>query len=626
MEPKQTPAVQRLFSVLKDGSYVAFNDLYSADLRLDLKDLKIISMDIFSGTDENRSYLASLRTDPGSEISEPLDVFAVICEDRNGSVSDAELRLFPLSEEETSIELTLKKHLDQLPVNQQIPMTARWHSALFREIGIEKEIEQDVEDLPPYQYDGNEVTLGSCFETAGLKIIDAGVRDNIPSISGGWEDAQLHALMTQFADESLDRKQWIVHLLYLSESSSRGLLGVMFDTGIRDANHLPRQGVAVFLGAIEGHPAGRARKSLQTAVHELGHALNLAHRFEREVGRADSLSFMNYDWRYMGGNHIKAYWNNFSFTFDRDEISFMRHGPWNKIIPGGDEFHTVKYWYEGTGGYFPYAPERTLPGLELRLGPPASGPLFGFGTPVFLTVTLVNKTKEALNIPPFYLDPKSGILEILIRREAGSAGGGAEMKFKPVISRCFDISEFKGDLLDPGKSMVNNLNLTFGSSGFAFAEPGNYEITAVLSLFHDNNNYVAKSKPLKIRIEYPKTREEELDALEIFTQDVGYYFALGGSDLLTGAEERLEAIKSKRLGKVKDIRDPLSAYITRCQAINSSREFITYADQKYRRREPVPSRVLELFTQLKAYENEIFDRFTLQGNLTLAEKMNKMIE
>ena len=33
------------------------------------------------------------------------------------------------------------------------------------------------------------------------------------------------------------------------------------------------------------------------------------------------------------------------------------------------------------------------------------------------------------------------------------------------------------------QSIPNNVNLTYGSSGFAFAEPGAYEVTALLPSF-----------------------------------------------------------------------------------------------------------------------------------------------
>ncbi len=609
---------------LKDGLYSASNDQLKSDLRIDIKGTGIISMDIFSISGENKVYLASLRTNPGAELSESQNFFEVICEDKDEKTTRGKLTFTPFSDVQIYIELKLEDHLYELPSNYPILLTAQWQHSYFRKIGMETEQEENVMEIPSYEFEGKTVTVDSCFENAGIKLIKAGERDNIPATISGWDDAQLHALMSQFADESLDRRDWMLHLLLLSKAKLTGLLGIMFDTGVLDLNNLPRQGVAVFLGAITGHPAGIKRKCIQTIVHELGHALNLVHRFEREVGRADSTSFMNYDWRYLGGNNINKYWKDFRFTFDEDEIKFMRHAPWSKIIPGGAEFHTIKYWYEGTGGYSPYAPEVPLSDLELLLSPPPTGHLFGFGTPVFLSVSLVNKGSEPINIPAFYLDPKTGFLEILVRRQA-ITGDGRTVKFKPIISRCYDIGNYINDILDPGQSMSNNVNLTFGSSGFTFAEPGTYEITAVLSIYSGNYNYVVKSEPLFIRIEYPKTREEEIDALKIFNKDVGYYLALGGSDYLKDAESKLKEVRIRRQGIAKIITDPLVAYITRCLAINLSRDFISYKEGKFQIRKAKAVKAVELFGQLKANEDKIFDKATLSGTRSLMKNIEKEI-
>ncbi len=607
---------------LKDGLYIASNDQLKSDLRIDMKGTGIISMDIFGISGDSVAYLASFRTNPGAELSESQKTFEVICEDKDEKTTRGKLIFSPVSEMKASVELKLDDHLYGLPSNYPVLLTAQWLHSYFRKIGVETEQEENVMDIPSYEFEGKTVTVDSCFENTGIKLVRAGERDNIPATISGWDDAQLHALMSQFADESLDRKDWLLHLLLLSKSKLSGLLGIMFDTGKMDLNNLPRQGVAIFLDEIKGHSAGIKRKSIQTVVHELGHALNLVHRFEREVGRADSTSFMNYDWRYLGGNNSNRYWKDFRFTFDEDEIKFMRHAPWLKIIPGGAEFHTIKYWYEGTGGYSPYVPEIPISDLELQLSPPPTGHLFGFGTPVFLSVNLVNKGSESIDIPGFYLDPKTGFLEILIRRQT-ITGDSRIIKFKPVISRCYDIGNYIKDILTPGQSMSNNVNLTFGSSGFTFAEPGNYEITAVLSIYSGNYNYVVKSEPLFIRIEYPKTREEELDALKIFNKDVGYYLALGGSDYLTDAESKLEEVRVRRQGIAKIITDPLVAYITRCVAINLSRDFISYKEGKFHVRKAKAVKAVELFGLLKANEDKIFDRATLSGIRSLVKTIEQ---
>jgi hypothetical protein len=432
--------------------------------------------------------------------------------------------------------------------------------------------------------------------------------------------------MSQFADESLTSPSWILHLLLLSRARDERLLGVMFDSGVYDVNNLPRQGAAVFETPISTHYAGQKRKMIQTVVHELGHALNLAHRFEREIGRADSTSFMNYDWRYKGGYQHAEYWRNFRFTFDDDEVRFLRHAPLPLILPGKAEFHTARYWSEGTGGYSPYVPEVPITDLGLSLAPPPTGPIFGFGTPVFLSATLTNNTNQTLDLPDYFLDPKSGLLQLLVKRLTGPGpSGGNETRFRPIFTRCYDRPAGIAEILNPGQTMSNNINLTFGSAGFTFAEPGNYEVTAVLALYDNAQKveYIVKSDPLTIRIAYPQSPDEERDALEIFSSDIGYYFALGGSDVLDKAADKLEAIRQKRQGKKATISDPLVAYIGRCQAINLSREFITYKDGDYSKRPANISKAISILDFVGKTAKQLFDADTLGGTNSLARALKK---
>jgi len=612
---------------LLEGSYIATNDQVSADLRLDIAESAIVSMDLFRVTGGIRSYVASIRTDPGATLRPGQRRFGVIGQDDDDNQARGTLEITPLSETQATVSLVLDQALTGLPVSSPILLAARWQSAAFRTLGVEVDQEANAADLPEFDFDGQTVTVESCFQEAGFEVVPAGDRDEIPTSAQGWDDAQLHGLMARFADESLGRRGWTLHLLLLSAARSSGLLGIMFDTGVYDLNGLPRQGAAVFTQPMGSHFAGFERKVIQTTVHELGHALNLAHRFEREVGRADSTSFMNYDWRYRGGYQSVQFWHDFQFTFDPDEVRFLRHAPWPLVIPGGAEFHTVRYWAEGTGGYSPYVPEVPISDLALRLLPPASGPLFGFAEPVFLTVELTNNSGTTLDIPEFYLDPKAGLLELMIQR---ISGGGVpdtdEYHFRPILTRCFDLDLAGAEVLDDGETMSNNLNLTFGSAGFTFAEPGNYEVTAILALYDRNRDveYIVRSNPLVIRIAYPKSLGEERDGLEILgRRDVGYYFALGGSDILTEAADRLEEIRRRRQGRKVKISDPLVAYITRCQAINLSREFITYRAGKYQTRSAQIPKAVSLLDQLEPTAKKIFDPATLRGTRSLAASLKE---
>ena len=421
------------------------------------------------------------------------------------------------------------------------------------------------------------MTVESALQAAGIDVYTSGIRDRIPRLEGGWQMAQLHTLMSDLAQSPMDMRVWQLHLLLLSRSNRPGLLGVMFDS----ADALPRQGCAVFVNEIRGiQGIDHERKLIQTTVHELGHALNLAHRFERVVGRADSTSFMNYDWRYRGGNRQEEFWNHFHFTFDDDEFEFLRHAPMAPVIPGGAAFHSANYWLDGHGGYSPYVPEAPLAGWQLSISPADGRQLLRFSEPVMLRTVLTNTSKRTVEVPKFLLDTKAGFLEVSIRRvHAGSTAGGGSgaASFSPVMQRCFQWDAADDMRLQPGESMEDDVNLTFGSGGFAFAEPGTYDIHALLILFDNvaQRELVARSNTLRLRIAAPRSDDEEHDALDFFTPSVGMYIALGGAPTLKSARAGLERIVERHRG---DLANTAVASLSKTMAFDDARTYVRYQE------------------------------------------------
>ncbi len=614
-EPQPLPA---------DGRYQLSNDAVSLELRVDLEVSNIVSADVFALNAGHRQNVASLRSRPGLELTSASNPVPVVVSDVDGRQSQGTLGLS--GGDETSAVLTVDEQIKALPLAQPMTFIGRFAGSAMRTLGLELETEVGTELDVEWPFDGDTVTVDSCLADAGYEVTRVGRRSQIPApATGEWDDSQLHGLMAQFAQEPLDRRSWNLHVLMLQLSRLKGLNGVMFDSGDADLNHLPRQGAAIFqheikFPLIDQFGNRRAtprpdwqRKIIQTTVHELGHALNLAHRFEREVGRADSLSFMNYDWRYLGGGNEVNFWRDFSFTFDLDELAFLRHGPLDAVIPGGAEFRTVPYWENADGGYSPYLFEIPTDELLLKLQPPASGTLFQFGQPVLLTVELVNNTSQVLDLPPWFIDPKAGFLQFVIQRQSPLEGGGGEhLDFSPIVHRCFDLSPALSDVVDPGDSMTNNVNLTFGSAGFTFMEPGNYEVKAVFAApISQDEELVVESAPLRLRIAYPKSDAEERDGLNLFRHDVGMYLALGGSDILPDAEDALNEIVDRRQRKRKTVTDPLVTNILRCQAINHSRDFVRYQGGQFSVRGARPDQARQLFDTIARAATKVFDHHTL---------------
>jgi hypothetical protein len=627
--PMQVLSSSSASTLLRDGRYEGGNHEIFIDLRVDEGVCGVISADIFRLGSTGRSYVASLRTSPGSRITTKEGTWTIIGQDEQDNRPTGKLTLHGHNGNADTLIGTLffESALHGLPSRREIGFVAERASDFLRRIGIELELEEGVEPPAAYRFNNREITIEEALRDAGIDSFTTGLTSRIPRHNSGWDMAQLHALMQDFAQSPLTQRIWELHLLVLSRTEQRGLLGVMFDT----TETLPRQGTAVFADEIRSiQGIDHNRKLIQTAVHELGHALNLAHRFERAVGRADSTSFMNYDWRYQGGNRSSEFWSKFAFTFDLDELEFLRHAPLPPLIPGGAAFHAINYWADGNGGYSPYVPEVPLTGYQLSLKPPLSGSVFAFAQPVFLEVELTNLTGQSQNLPSFLLDPKAGFLELLIRRRTGSSSSGfSDTKaFVPFIQRCFEWSTADTANVPQGGSIKGNLNLTYGSGGFTFAEPGSYDVTALLVIFDEvlQRELIVRSETIRIRVATPKTLEEENDALLFFRDDVGLYLALGGSDALPEAVQALDNIVDHRQGKSKKVTEPLVASILRAKGINAGRSYIRFHNGQFERREPQYDVAANLLKSLDRAALTAFDPSTAESTKALADKYQSAAE
>lgn len=619
-----------------DGRYEGGNHRLALELRVDFGGSKVISGDLFASGAGRQDYLTSFRTAPGSRVSPAnQQPWPVIFETTDGDVHQGRMAIAQ-GNMANSLRLTMivDGQIAGLPVRQAFELTADWQSKSLRRLAVELERETGTTPPPSYEFNNRSMTLETCFAGAGIELFDRGGSSTIPRNEDGWGNTQLHALMMQVAQTDLTKAAWCQQLLWLDQPSRSGLLGVMFDSSAQ----LPRQGTAVFEGEIrERVPVDTDRKVIQTAVHEIGHSLNLAHRFEREVGRADSTSFMNYDWRYRGGNQKEKFWQDFNFSFDPDELEFLRHAPRNAVIPGGAAFHSVNYWADGGGGYTPYLPEAPLNVVTLKLSPPEGGVYFTFGQPVFLQAELTNISGQAMRLDEALLDPKGNFLQVNVRRLTnGISGNGEVSHFHPVMERCYDLDPTAFDVVPHGEAIARNIQIHFGSGGFSFAEPGHYEIQVFGSIFTNTNDsdpfndreLVVASNPLKIFVAHPMDHEEEKEVATVLQrEDVGAYFALGGSAALGEAKELLQEVLKRRAYRKKSVTDPIAVNIQRCFGIDAGRR---YPPACTRSRKSIPGDRSESMRTLQSLDKKVlgkvFDASTSASVTSLIKRHAKALK
>ena len=331
------------------------------------------------------------------------------------------------------------------------------------------------------------------------------------------------------------------------------------------------------------------REFLYVYVHEIGHAFNLVHSWDK--GRPESLSWMN------NPIYQTDFWDNFRFRFDDEELIHLRHGDRSSIIPGGE------FW--GSGTHLDTAScaltdsDDRMP-VELLL---RSKERFEFMEPVIIEMRLKNKTKTPIKVNP-QLNPDFGYVTIFIRRPSGNI-----VRFTPVKDVIADIKlkrlESKGEGIEGEDRCSVNVQISYGADGHHFKEPGEYQLKA---LYHGTENILIPSNLLRINIGRPMTKDDEQIGKKFFTHEAGMALYLKGSDskFLKNGMDTLRSMSEKYE------ESPVGAQITTALAKNLSRPFHRIINGKVVRvRQAKPREVIKLID--KSLKQQQRDDKTLQN-------------
>lgn len=407
-----------------------------------------------------------------------------------------------------------------------------------------------------------------------------------PGEEDRWDERELHEMMDTNYSRSLSDREWWLYLLAVTRfdggpevdengfivtdqqgnivNSGVGTTGIIFDhsTGnIRDpwspfaewfeannpqfkhlfdfgrtggfTNSRARQGVAVFWQEmldflLIDSDWYRDRQFLRTIVHELGHALNLAHTWL--VGRADSTSFMNYPHRYPHGgsavNRILNYWRDFDYTFDLEEIFHLQHGFYNEVVPGGRlefmQWTPSSVFNDPTAG-------GTRSNISLEIN--ETKKVYQYTEPVTVEVGVKNFSPN--NIAIGRLSPAYGDIRYIIRKPSGTI-----LQYKPPIYKC----EMSKDELAGGQSKTHLTSLAVSADGFTFDTPGQYEITAAIP--DPSSGTLVISRPVSVWIAYPDRTDEGV-ASRIFEREAGLFLYMAGGEHLEKGKQAMEEVTER---------------------------------------------------------------------------------
>ncbi|HEY5989381.1 MAG TPA: hypothetical protein VIV12_23815, partial [Streptosporangiaceae bacterium] len=405
------------------------------------------------------------------------------------------------------------------------------------------------------------------YAEAGLEVQVAGAPNVIDASAAGpnatWSDSELHSAMVSHFSLFANVPQWRVWLL-VATAHDGGYRGIMFDY----SDSSQRQGCAVFYDAIQGTDAASQRAQLRTYVHELGHAFNLLHSWQKNLadppqplgpnGGLGDLSWMNYAWRYQplppapGGE--AAYWAAFPFQFTDNEIVHLRHGFYRNVIMGGNPFGTGAA--EIDPGMFD-EPTVDNSGLLLEL---RSKEAFEYGEPVVVELKL-STTDLRGRTTHDYLHPNNGLVSIAIHHPSGQT-----VLYRPLLPRCVD--EARRVQLDSTKqpAIYQSAYIGYGRDGFYFQQPGPYALRA--QYVADDGSRVV-SQVLRLMVRSPVSRADEQVAELMMGEEQGQLFYLLGSDsdALSSGNEALDVVLDQHGDH------PLAVYARLVKGINAERDF-----------------------------------------------------
>jgi hypothetical protein len=374
------------------------------------------------------------------------------------------------------------------------------------------------------------------FQRAGCYVSQS-PGGTVPIVGAGanaqWSDNEMHDAMQVFWSRFSATSQWAMWVFFASlHEQGTSLGGIMFD----DIGPNHRQGTAIFNDAFisvpppnDPNPAAWVQRMIfWTACHEMGHAFNLAHSWQKSLGtpwvpglanEPEVRSFMNYPFRVAGGE--SRFFADFEYRFSDAELLFLRHAP-ERLVQMGNAA-----WFDHHG--FQEAKVSPRPALRLDLRVNREDGVFEYLEPVMLELKLTNDSTEPQIVDANVLRGVES-MTVVIKPQ-----GKPAREFTPFGRYCYLPDNV---VLYPGESIYAPLSVSAGLNGWDIADPGRYLLQ--VALHRDVEDLI--SNELYLRVAPPRSYEDELIAQEVFTEDVGRVLAVRGSEVLSSANDVLRRV------------------------------------------------------------------------------------
>ncbi|KXY57716.1 MULTISPECIES: hypothetical protein [unclassified Bacillus (in: firmicutes)] len=393
-----------------------------------------------------------------------------------------------------------------------------------------------------------------------------------------WSNQELHDAMQVYWSHFDNKPQWSMWTFFANSEAERGhgLGGIMFDS--IGPNH--RQGTAIFNNSFisnppQGDPNPEAwiqRNRFWTACHEMGHAFNLMHSWQKHLGNPweplgrplipepKALSFMNYPDDF-DGNHdgnIQKFFKEFEYRFSDQELLFMRHAPEHFVQMGNVNF--------GINHGFEQSNDSINPSFNLELRVNRKTPVFQFLEPVVFEIKLTNTSGEPQLTKKHILSDLSG-MSVIVKKQ-----GKQGRQLLPYAQYCWKL---ENKVIMPGESFYETVFASVGKNGWLIDEPGYYNIQVSLQI--NGNNIVSNN--LRLRVFPPSGYDQEFLAQDFFSEEVGRILTFDGSHFLEKGNNILREVTEK----LRDHSVALHAHIALAKPLAFDYKFLNFTEDSNKR-------------------------------------------
>ena len=425
----------------------------------------------------------------------------------------------------------------------------KWSRAAFRDVEFEFDCQQGqvattaisthAHPNRPAGLPAETLSLATVYARAGFRVTKSSGDTVVPSSGAGadtrWSDQEMHDAMQLHWSRFQNAAQWSLWVFWARQHiQGNSLGGIMFD----DIGPNHRQGTAIFNQSFiatpppgDPNPAAWVQRMLfWTAAHEMGHAFNLAHSWQKSLGtpwipladEPEARSFMNYPYNVAGGQ--SAFFANFAYRFSNPELLFLRHAPETFVQMGNAD------WFDHHG--FEQAETTPEADFELTVRMNRKTPQLAFMEPAVVELKLKNVSGRPQVIESGRMRSLDAITVIVKRH------GAPAKRWRPYAHYCVEPGL---GTLDAGSSLYEPLFIGAGTSGWLIDEPGRYLVQVALHL----NDRDVVSNALEFRVCPPHGYDEEAVAQDLFTDSVGRIINFGGSTALEDGNDALREVAER---------------------------------------------------------------------------------